>query len=201
MISTTKVITTVLSFLIAIGSYGQPNKAITEYLSVPGPIILTKESFNLAWSSHPSAAYYKQEYLGLKDKIDRFKKMVMIEVLLGEARAADLAKAKIAELKQLKETNPLVNHEIFQKNGEIIIDFLLSENSRDGKSINIIERNVYRYKDITDKNGKKGVMLFGVSERGYGNDVDVFLASLKKNKAALTNAVAAFVLPELTIKK
>jgi hypothetical protein len=201
MISTTKVTTTALSLLIAIGSYGQTNKAITEYLSVPGPIILTKESFNLAWSSHPSAAYYKQEYLGLKDKIDRFKKMVMIEVLLGEARAADLAKAKIAELKQLKETNPLVNHEIFQKNGEIIIDFLLSENSRDGKSINIIERNVYRYKDITDKNGKKGVMLFGVSERGYGNDVDVFLASLKKNKAALTNAVAAFVLPELTIKK
>ena len=125
----------------------------------------------------------------------------MIEVLTGDARAADLAKAKIAELKQLKESNPLVNYEMFQKNGEIIIDFLLSENSPDGKNINIVERNVYRYKEITDKNGKKGVMLFGVSERSYGNDVDAFLSSLKKNKSTLTNAVAAFVIPEITIKK
>jgi hypothetical protein len=201
MITKTRIIITAVSFVIAISSYAQTSKAVTEYLAVPGPIILNKESFGLVWSSHPSATYYKQEYIGSKDKVEKFKKMVMIEVLTGDARAADLAKAKIAELKQLKETNPLVNYEMFQKNGEIIIDFLLSENSPDGKSINVIERNVYRYKEITDKNGKKGVMLFGVSERSYGNDVDAFLSSLKKNKSTLVNAVAAFVIPELTIKK
>ena len=47
----------------------------------------------------------------------------MVEVHIGEVKAADLAKAKISELNQLKEANPLVNHEVFQKNGEIIVDF------------------------------------------------------------------------------
>lgn len=201
MTKKTKVILTVAIFLIAITSYGQNSKPITEYLSVPGPIVLNNESFNLTWSSHPSANYYKQEYIGSKDKIEKFRKMVMLEVLVGPVKAADLAKAKIAELKQIKETNPLVNHEVFQKNGEIIVDFLLSENSPDGKNVNIIERNIYRYKEITDKNGKKGVLLFGISERAYGNDVDTFLSSLKKNKPTLTNAVAAFVIPQIAIKK
>jgi len=200
MIKNTKVMTVAVSFLISITTYGQGNKPITEYLNVPGPIILNKDSFKLAWSSHPSSNYYKQEYIGSKDKLEKFKKMVTVEVLTGDVKAADLAKAKVSELKQLKETNPLVNHEVFQKNGEIIVDFLLSENSSDGKKVNIIERNVYRYKEITDTNGKKGVMLFGVSERGYGNEVDTFLSSLKKNKSALTNAVAAFGMPEITIK-
>lgn len=193
--------TTVISFLISIISYGQNSKPVTEYLNVPGPIVLNKESFNLAWSSHPSTNYYKQEYIGSKDRLEKFKKMVMVEVLIGEVKAADLAKAKITELKQLKVTNPLVNHEMFQKNGEIIVDFLLSENTPDGKNVNIIERNVYRYKEITDKDGKKGVMLFAISERAYGNDVDAFLSSLKKNKSILTNAVAAFIIPDITIKK
>jgi hypothetical protein len=201
MMKNAKIITAVVTFLMSIITYAQTSKTVTEYLNVPGPIILNKESFKLAWSSHPASNYYKQEYIRPNDKIEKFKKMVMVEVLSGEAKAADLAKAKISELQQLKQTNPLVNHEVFQKNGEIIIDFLLSENSPDGKNVNIIERNVYRYKEITDKNGTKGVMLFGVSERGYGNEVDAFLSSLKKNKATLTNAVAAFVMPEVTIKK
>ena len=194
-----KVIITVLIVSMAFISYGQ-NKP-TEYLNVPGPIILNKESFNLAWSSHPSSNYYKQEYVRSSDKIEKFKKMVLVEVLTGEAKAADLAKAKISELKRLKETNPLVNYDVFQKSGEIIVDFLLSENSPDGKNVNIIERNVYRYKDITDKNGMKGVLLFGASERAYGNEVDAFLSSLKKDKSTLTNAVAASIIPEIAIEK
>lgn len=196
----TKILTVLLSAFIASIVYGQTSNPVTEYLNVPGPIVLNKDTFKLAWSSHPSATYYKQEYIGAKDNIEKFKKMVMVEVLVGNEKAADLAKAKIAELKQLKLTNPLVNHEVFQKNGEYIIDFLLSQNAADGKKVSIIERNVYRYKEITDKNGKKAMLLFGVSERAYGNEVDRFLASLKKNKATLTNAVAAFVIPAITIK-
>ncbi|MES2847673.1 MAG: hypothetical protein V4685_01345 [Bacteroidota bacterium] len=201
MIVKTKLIATVVSFLIAVVSTAQSSKPVTEYLNVPGPLVLNKESFNLTWSSHPSANYYKQEYIGAKDKIEKFKKMLMVEVLIGEVKAADLAKAKVAELTQLKLTNPMVNHEMFQKDGEIIIDFLISDNSPDGKTVNIIERNVYRYKDITEKNGKNGVMLFAASERAYGNAVDTFLSALKKNKSVLLNAVAAFIIPQITIKK
>ena len=157
-----KILTVLLSAFIASIVYGQTSNPVTEYLNVPGPIVLNKDTFKLAWSSHPSATYYKQEYIGAKDNIEKFKKMVMVEVLVGNEKAADLAKAKIAELKQLKLTNPLVNHEVFQKNGEYIIDFLLSQNSPDGKKVSIIERNVYRYKEVTDKNGKKAMLLFGV---------------------------------------
>lgn len=186
---------TVFSFTM---SYAQSGK--TDYLNVPGPIVLNKETFNLAWSSHPSGAYYKQEYIMTGDKIEKFKKMVMVEVLIGDSRPADLVKAKTAELNQMKQTNPIVNYETLQKNGEYILDFLVSENSADGKKINILERNVYRYKAITDKNGKKAVMLFAASERAYGNKVDGFLSALKTNKSVLQNAVAAFTLPQITFK-
>ncbi len=181
-------------------SFGQTGKPVAEYLNVPGPVVINNGSYSLAWSAHPSPGYYKQEYIGAKDNLQRFRKMVMIEVLTGDARPADLAKAKMAELDQLKKSNPIVNYEVFQKNGEILLDFLLSENSADGKKISILERNVYRYRSFTDKAGKKGVMLFGVSERSYGKEADAFLSSLKKNKAVLLNAVAGFSIPEISLK-
>ena len=81
-----------------------------------------------------------------------------------------------------------------------MLDFLISENSADGKKVNILERNVYRYKAVTDQNGKKAVILFAASERAYGNEVDAFLLALKTNKSTLQNAVAAFTLPQVTFK-
>ncbi len=182
-------------------SNGQINKAIKEYLNVPGPIILNKNTFNLSWTSHPSANYYKQEYITANDNIEKYTKMISVELLINDASPADLAKAKMDELKQLKATNPIINYDIFQKNGEVILDFLISENAADGKKVNIIERNVYRYKSFSGKNGQKGVMLFGASERAYGNNVDTFLSSLKKDKPTLLNAVAAFMLPQISLKE
>jgi hypothetical protein len=187
-----------LSFFSLVMTYAQSGK--TDQLNVPGPIVINKSTFNLAWSSHPSPVYYKQEYITAGDKVEKFKKMVLVEALIGDSKPADLVNAKIAELKQMKLSNPIVNYETFQKNGEYILDFLVSENSADGKKINILERNVYRYKAITDKNGKKAVMLFGASERAYGNEVDGFLSALKTNKSALQNAVAAFTVPQVTFK-
>lgn len=179
---------------------GQSNKSIKEYLAVPGPISLNKSTYNLVWTSHPSPEYYKQEYITSKDNIEKYNQMLTVELLISDANPTDLAKIKMDELKQLKQTNPIINYESFQKNGEIILDFLISENSADGKKVNIIERNVYRYKSFSGKNGQKGVVLFGASERAYGNNVDTFLLSLKKNKSALLNAVAAFNLPQISIK-
>lgn len=191
---------TLIVIFISLIAFGQTNKTVMDHLNVPGPIVLNKNTYNLTWSSHPSTNYYKQEYLGAKEKIDRYNKMVMVEVLIGDAKPLDLATAKINELKQMKQTNPVVNYDVFQKNGEILLDFLLSENTADGK-ISILERNVYRYKAFTDKNGNKGVMLFAASERSYGNEADSFLVNLKKNKSVLMNAVAAFTIPEVSIKK
>ena len=104
-------------------------------------------------------------------------------------------------LRRLKKSNPAVNYDVFEKNGEIVLDFLVSANTPDGKDMSIVERNVYRYKAVVDKNGQKGVLLFGVSERAYGNDIDKFLSNLKAHKLALMNLVGAFALPAITITK
>ena len=195
-----KFLITTIALLTASLAFSQPKKAVTEYLNVPGPIILNKTPFKLVWTSNPSDNYYKQEYIPAQDNIERYQKMISVELLVGEATVQELAKAKMDELKQLKISNPIINYEIFQKDGEIILDFLISQNTADGQQVEIIERNVYRYKPFSDAKGRKGVMLFGASERAYGNDVDTFLASLKKNKSALLNAVATFSLPAVSIK-
>ena len=170
-----------------------------DLLKVPGPIVIAKKSHALTWASHPSAGFYKQEYIPAGDNINKFKSMVLLDVNLGNFILKDVVAAKTAELKKMKATNPLVNYDMFQKNGEYLLDFLLSANSPDGKTIDIVERNVYRYKTFVDNSGNKGILLFAVSVRSYGNDIDVFLKALKTNKALLLNEVAQFKIPAVAI--
>ncbi len=106
----------------------------------------------------------------------------------------------MAELKRMKESDPMINSEMFEKDGEIMLDFLVSENMLDRKELSIIERNVYRYRSFTGVNGKEGVLLFGVIERAYREDINNFLLSLKEKRFNLPNAAGAFVIPEINIK-
>lgn len=179
-------------------SFSHAQNAVDK-LNVPGPIMIGKKSHALTWTSHPTADFYKQEYIPAGEDVNKFKSMVMLDLSLGNYMLKDVVGSKIAELKKMKATNPLVNYEMFQKNGEYLLDFLLSANSPDGKKVDIVERNVYRYKTFTDKSGKKGILLFGVSIRSYGNDIDAFLKSLKAGKAALLNEVAQYNIPAVTI--
>lgn len=190
-----------VSFLFSIASHGQKNKTV-DYLTVPGPIVFNKQSYQLNWSSHPSANFYKQEYIKKGDSADRFTSMVLVDVMTGNVNVKDIAAAKIAELKQMKETNPVINYNSFSnpKTGEYMIDFLLTANGADGK-MSIAERNVYRYMTFTDKAGKKGVLLFGVSTRSYGDNIDSFLVSLKTTKQVIVNELAAYKIPAITIVK
>jgi hypothetical protein len=81
-----------------------------------------------------------------------------------------------------------------------MLDFLLSANGPDGK-MNVVERNVYRYKAVADKSGKKLVLLVGVSTRSYGNDIDLFLKELKAKRNDIINALAQYKMPEIAIVK
>ena len=63
----------ILAIFVFSSTNAQTNKTVTEYLSVPGPIVLNQNSFNLAWSSHPSANYYKQEYIPVKDNVEKLR--------------------------------------------------------------------------------------------------------------------------------
>ncbi|MBC7848429.1 MAG: hypothetical protein H7Y31_01770 [Chitinophagaceae bacterium] len=186
------------SFMMLLSTLdAQPGKtAATDFLGVSGPIKIYGSTYSLAWSSHPSPQYYKQEYLKAGEKLEKFGSMVMVEVLTGVPDHKQIVAAKLKELDQMKANNPIVNYETFENKqaGEFMIDFLLSANEADG-SIQILERNVYRYKSIIDKQGKKAVLLFAVSVRSYGKQATIFLAELKGKRSALIDQVAQFKLP------
>lgn len=181
----------------------QNNKPATDYLKVPGPIVFDGRNFQLSWSSHPSPAYYKQEYLVKGEPAERFKTMILLEVLTGAVDLKEIVGNKVAELKKMKEMNPMINYELMDnsKLGEYMLDFLVSANAADGKTIAILERNVYRYKTFTDASGKKGVLLFAVSERSYDAATTPFLAALKGNRNKLLQLVARFTIPTVSIAK
>jgi len=167
----------------------------TDYLHVPGPIVFEKTMYGLAWTIHPEANFYKQEYVAKGDSVTRFKNMILLDFRC-DAKIKDMVDEKVAELKKLKKNNPVVNYQVMENKGEYMLDFLLSENSADGQKINMVERNVYRYKSI-NKAGQKGVLLFGVSNRFYGDESDKFFSEFKDKRYYLINAVGAFDMPEI----
>ena len=112
---------TLLSISLCIGQ----GTKIKEYLGVPGPITLGNVTYNLIWTSHPTKTYYKQEYLPKGDNVEKFKKMVMVEVLTGNPSAKELGNRKVKELKEMKASNPIINYEAFDKNGEMMLDFIV----------------------------------------------------------------------------
>ncbi len=72
---------------------------IPDYLNVGKVILFDNVEYNLAWTSHPSDNYYKQEYLAEKDTIEKFKKLILFEVLTGKTQLKDAVASKVAELK------------------------------------------------------------------------------------------------------
>jgi hypothetical protein len=185
---------------MSINSLAQTNKP-AEYLHVPGPVVFDNKAYNLSWTSHPNANFYKQEYLVKGDDPNNFHSMILVDVVTGNTAIKNVVAAKVAELKKMKEGNPVVNYEVIDnpKTGEYMIDFLLTANAPDG-TFSIAERNVYRYKTFTDKAGHSGVLLFGVSKRSYGRDINPFFASLKSNRKDLMGKVAAVIIPEISIR-
>jgi hypothetical protein len=193
----------VMVMMSSLASYGQTNKAASDYLNLPGPVLFDGKSYKLAWSSHPAENYYKQEYLTAGDELTKFNTMLMVELVTDNGKIKEVAGAKVAELKKMQESNPMIYYESFEnpKTGEVMIDFLLTQNNPDGKSMSIAERNVYRYMSFIGKSGQKGSVLFGVSTRSYGNNIDAFLVSLKGKRKELVNKVAQYKFPELKIIK
>lgn len=177
----------------------QNKNKVEEYLGIPGPIIIGQKVYNLVWSSHPNDVYFKQEYIEPKDNINRFNSMVLIDFIKGDFNLKDVIDHKVAELDGMKKINPIVNYQVLENNGEYILDFLISENSKDGKEVLIVERNIYRYKLIT--NGKNnGLLLFAMSQRGYKENIDQFFKNLKGNPSQLIETVGNYKLPEIKIK-
>jgi hypothetical protein len=125
--------------------------------------------------------------------------MILVEFIKGDYSVEDVVKFKIQNLENAKKSNPIVNYIVLENNGETIIDFLMSANSKDGKKIVIIERNVYRYSKVNTKKGS-GILLFAVSERGYDAEIDIFFKELKEHKNSLIMSVGNMKIPKINPK-
>src|SRR5215469_8493343 len=78
-------------------------------LSIPGPINFDGTSYQLSWSSHPSAYYYKQEYLPAGETSEHFQRMVLVEAIVQGTDVNGAVSAQINMLDRRKPTDPTVH--------------------------------------------------------------------------------------------
>ena len=107
---------------------GNAGDGAVDHLSLSGPIEFNGESYRLSWNSHPTPSYYKQEYLPPGQTSERFQRMVLIEANVRGVDVNGAVAAQVNRLNKRKSTDPTVNFAAFKnpKNGEIILDFVLS---------------------------------------------------------------------------
>lgn len=174
-----------------------PAMAQEEMLGIPGPITFEGTEFELAWTSHPSPTYYKQEYVPAGEAVESYIQMFMVDVLIDGQTPESAAAAMIAGLEERKANgDPVVNYDMIanEETGELILDFLLS----DASSGNIIvEWNAYRYSPTADGTG---LTLFAISRRGYSEEgATQFLEALTSWRETSIQELAVMDLPPITL--
>lgn len=173
------------------------------YLNTSSEILFNGTKFRLAWSSHPTAQYYKQEYLPAGQSPEKFTVMFLLEVVTSTLTPKDAFDAKLAELKTLKQSNSYISFETFyhKETGEYLLDFVITANAADGKTIQIAERSIYRYKKFTGAKGENGVVLMGVSKRSYAEAAPAFVKGLTtETRKELIDKVKRFPFPSINVK-
>lgn len=183
--------TFILLFFLRQGISAQ-EKAV-DFLNIGDKIHFAGKDYHLAWSSHPNEAYYKQEYVAKGDKVEHYKRMIIIDFVESKHKPKDAVKLLIQNLEKRKKTDPVVNYQLLENGDEHMLDFILSSPSEDGKSVKILERNVYRYFHINNpKTKKKGILIFAVSDRAYTTqEMDKLFDTLKNYQFDLVNQVGA----------
>jgi len=179
---------------LAVAAEGQA----VDRIGVPGSIEFDGKPHALAWTSNPSNGYFKQEYLPAGQDTATYTQMIMIDVLETGVDVKTALASQVRFLNQRKTTDPMVNMAIVENKatGEMLLDFIISDDSTKGKSI--AEWNAYRYKPHTGRDGRKGVMLFALSRRAYNDDIDGFLRELRVLRPGLISKVARYPLPAVT---
>lgn len=150
------------------------DSTVADYITVPGPIQFANDNYFLAWSAKPTDNYYKQEYLPKGDSVNHYNKMVLIDVLYDTSKPRDLVYYKLNALAKRKKTDAAVDYHLIQSpdSSAYILDFAESEGF---PRIKFVEWNAYLYKNIKDVKGRKAILLFGISIRGYDDKVTGFI--------------------------
>jgi hypothetical protein len=193
-----KTLLTTVLLCLAVTTFAQDKKNVIMIDSITSynAILFEKETYTIAWSNS-NKVYYKQEYIRAKDSLDKFNKMITIDILVSDLTAKDVVAKKISEIEARKGKDPVANYQIIEneKTGEFLLDFLMSEGD-------LYEWNAYRYKTINTNKGK-AVLLFAYTFRSFEGaelNLDNFFPYLKKNRIKLIEKVAAYTLPTITLK-
>ena len=123
--------------------------------------------------------------------------MIMIDFLEGDLTPKDAISNFVNNLENSKKQNPIINYQMYEREDEYMLDFIISKNSQDGKEVLILERNVYRYFRINTPK-RKGVLLFGISDRAYTKkEMDNMFSVLKNKKLDIVNKVIQIEVPKI----
>ena len=184
-------------FLMFIAQFAMAQNKVEDYLHLGDKYRFDNKDYELVWSSHPASNFYKQEYILPNENVEKYKRLILIDFIEGDLNPKDVLSSLANSLENSKKQNPVINYKVYEKNNEYMIDFIMSENSQDGKEILILERNVYRYFRINTPK-RKGVLLFGVSDRAYTKkEMDNMFSVLKNKKLDLVNKIIQIEVPKI----
>ena len=184
-------------FLMLMVQFFMAQNKVEDYLHLGDKYRFDNKDYELVWSSHPASNFYKQEYILPNENVEKYKRLILIDFIEGDLNPKDVLSGLANSLENSKKQNPVINYKVYEKNNEYMIDFIMSENSQDGKEILILERNVYRYFRINTPK-RKGVLLFGVSDRAYTKkEMDNMFSVLKNKKLDLVNKIIRIEVPKI----
>lgn len=184
-------------FLVFIAQFVMAQNKVEDYLHLGSKYRFDNKDYELVWSSHPASNFYKQEYILPNENVEKYTRMIMIDFLEGDLTPKDAISNFVNNLENSKKQNPIINYQMYEREDEYMLDFIISKNSQDGKEVLILERNVYRYFRINTPK-RKGVLLFGVSDRAYTKkEMDNMFSVLKNKKLDLVNKVIQIEVPKI----
>ena len=184
-------------FLMFIAQFVMAQNKVEDYLHLGSKYRFDNKDYELVWSSHPASNFYKQEYILPNENVEKYKRLILIDFIEGDLDPKDVLSGLVNSLENSKKQNPVINYKVYEKNNEYMIDFIMSENSQDGKEVLILERNVYRYFRINTPK-RKGILLFGVSDRAYTKkEMDNMFSVLKNKKLDLVNKIIQIEVPKI----
>jgi hypothetical protein len=184
-------------FLMLMVQFFMAQKKVEDYLHLGDKYRFDNKDYKLVWSSHPASNFYKQEYILPNENVEKYTRMIMIDFLEGDLTPKDTISNFVNNLENSKKQNPIINYQMYERENEYMLDFIISKNSQDGKEVLILERNVYRYFRINTPK-RKGVLLFGVSDRAYTKkEMDNMFSVLKNKKLDLVNKVIQIEVPKI----
>jgi hypothetical protein len=184
-------------FLMLMVQFFMAQKKVEDYLHLGDKYRFDNKDYKLVWSSHPASNFYKQEYILPNENVEKYTRMIMIDFLEGDLTPKDAISNFVNNLENSKKQNPIINYQMYERENEYMLDFIISKNSQDGKEVLILERNVYRYFRINTPK-RKGILLFGVSDRAYTKkEMDNMFSVLKNKKLDLVNKIIQIEVPKI----